>query len=136
ATESNGAWRFPVGTVWVQQLALELTNQVPASTRRLETRFLVHNTLGFYGITYRWDDTQTNATLVPDAGIDEPFLVHDGGLVRTQIWHYPSRTECMVCHNTAAGGVLGFRPEELNASHDYGAGEVANQLGVLVKAGY
>jgi uncharacterized repeat protein (TIGR03806 family) len=135
-TTANGTWKFPAGTVWIKHFDLELTNQVPASTRRLETRFLVRNNIGFYGVTYRWDDSQTNATLVPDEGLNEAFLIHDGGTVRTQTWHYPSRTECLICHNATAGGVLAFKPEQINRDFDYGGGVVTNQIGALAGAGY
>src|SRR5207249_8261459 len=113
-------WSFPASTLWIQHFDLELTNGVPESRRRLETRFLVRDS-AFYGVTYRWDDSQTNATLVGAAGLDEPFVVNDGGNLRTQIWHYPSRAECLACHTTAAvGGVaLGFNTPQLNRDFDY-----------------
>ena len=95
---SNGNWSFPAGTLWIEHFDLELTNGVAQSARRLETRFLVRNSGGVYGITYRWDDSQTNAFLVPKEGLDEPFVIHDVGTTRTQIWHYPARSECLTCH--------------------------------------
>lgn len=66
----HGAWEAPPGTVWVKHFDLELTNGVPASARRLETRFLVRNANGVHGLTYRWD-SPTNATLVPEDGAVE-----------------------------------------------------------------
>ncbi|PYM13694.1 MAG: hypothetical protein DME18_08405, partial [Verrucomicrobia bacterium] len=87
---SDGNWSFPTGTVWIKHFDFDLTNGVPESRKRLETRFIVRNSGGVYGVTYRWDSA-TNATLVPEEGLDEPFVVDDGGTVRTQIWHYPSR---------------------------------------------
>ena len=91
-----------------QTFELELTNGVPQSARRLETRFLVRNSGGIYGVTYRWDDTQANAFLVPTEGMDEAFLIHDGATIRTQVWHYPARAECSSCHTPRAGFALGF----------------------------
>ena len=38
---ANGNWSFPGGMAWVKHFDLELTNGVPASSRRLETRILV-----------------------------------------------------------------------------------------------
>jgi hypothetical protein len=34
-------WDFPAGTVFVKHFELEITNDVPASRRRIETRLLV-----------------------------------------------------------------------------------------------
>jgi uncharacterized repeat protein (TIGR03806 family) len=130
----NGNWSFPTGTVWIKHFELELTNGVAASRKRLETRFIVRNTNGVYGITYRWDSA-TNATLVPEAGLDESFSINDGGNLRTQIWHYPGRSECLVCHTAAGGYGLGFRTEQLNRDMTYGS-LTTNQISALSAAGY
>jgi hypothetical protein len=95
----------------------------------------VRNTTGVYGVTYRWGDSLTNATLVPAEGLDEPFVIYDGGLVRTQVWHYPSRSECLSCHTPLAGLALGFKTAQLNRAFAY-AGGTQNQLQTLSDAGY
>ncbi len=130
----NGNWSFPTGSVWIKHFELELTNGVAASRKRLETRFIVRNTNGVYGITYRWDSA-TNATLVPEAGADESFAINDGGNLRTQIWHYPSRSECLICHTPAGGYALGFRTEQLNRDFTHGF-LTTNQISALSDAGY
>jgi len=127
-------WTFPTGTVWIKHFELELTNGVAASARRLETRFIVRNANGVHGATYRWD-SPTNATLVPEEGLNETFLVHDGGTVRTQVWHYPGRAECLACHTPAGGLALGFNTFQLNRDHDYD-GTVTNQILALSQMGY
>ena len=129
-----GNWSFPTGTVWIKHFELELTNGVPASRKRLETRFIVRNTNGVYGVTYRWDSA-TNATLVPEGGTDDVFTINDGGTLRTQTWHYPSRSECLACHTAAGGYGLGFRTEQLNRSFTYGS-LTTNQISALNAAGY
>ena len=131
----DGNWSFPTGTVWVKHFDLELTNGVPSSTKRLETRLLVKNSGGLYGVTYRWGNTVTNATLVPETGMDEPFVINDGGTLRTQVWHYPSRSECLTCHTPVAGFALGFNTAQLNRDLDFGSGPT-NQLAALSRAGY
>jgi uncharacterized repeat protein (TIGR03806 family) len=134
---NNGQWQFPIGSVWIKHFELELTNGVPESSRRLETRLLVRNSQGVYGVTYRWDNSQTNAILVGENGLDESFDIHDGGIVRTQIWHYPSRTECLICHNSTAGWVLGFKGKQINRDSEFGQQWApGNQIAALVKAGY
>ena len=111
----DGFWTYPTGMVWIKHFELELTNGVPESARRLETRFLVRTVDGIAAATYRWDDSQTNALLVPAQGMDEPLLIHEpDGAVRSQVWHYPSRQECRTCHNAASGYALGFNTPQLN----------------------
>src|SRR4029453_12798598 len=90
---------------------------------------------GVYGVTYRWDESMTNATLVPEEGMDEAIAVSDNGVVRTQTWHYPSRSECLACHTRAGGLALGFNTPQMNHEMNY-AGAVTNQIQALSDAGY
>jgi glucose/arabinose dehydrogenase len=132
----EGNWSFPTGAVWIKHFDLELTNGVPESRRRLETRFIVKYASGVYGITYRWGNSLTNATLVPENGLDETFVINEGGgILRTQVWHYPSRAECLQCHTAPGGFALGFSTAQLNRDFDY-AGAVTNQISALSQAGY
>jgi glucose/arabinose dehydrogenase len=131
----EGNWSFPAGTVWIKHFELELTNGVPESARRLETRLIVRTTNGVYGVTYRWGDSLTNAVLVPEEGLDETFTIHEAGAVRTQVWHYPSRSECLTCHTPIAGLALGFNTAQLNRDNDYG-GARQSQIRALSDAGY
>ena len=129
-------WSFPTGTVWIKHFDLLLTNGVASSSKRLETRFIVKNTNGVYGITYRWGNSLTNATLVPEEGMDETFVINaGGGILRTQVWHYPSRLECLACHTTVGGGALGFNTAQLHRDRDYN-GTITNELQALSEAGY
>jgi len=130
----SGNWSFPTGSVWIKHFELELTNGVPESRKRLETRFIVKNTSGVYGVTYRWDSS-TNATLVPEAGLDETFVINGSGTLRTQVWHYPSRSECLACHTPHGGFALGFNTPQLNRELDY-SGTITNQIEALRLAGY
>jgi len=132
-----GNWSFPNGTVWIKHFELELTNGVPASRRRLETRFLVKNDHGVHGFTYRWNEPQTDATLVGEGGTDELIAVFnaDGSPLREQVWRYPARSECLQCHTPAGGFAAGFNTVQLNRAHDFGDGPT-NQLEVMSKVGY
>lgn len=132
---ADSNWFFPTGTVWIKHFDLELTNGVPASRQRLETRLLVRNADGVYGLTYRWGTNTTNAVLVPEGGTNEDFTVYDGATSRVQTWRYPSRAECLTCHTAVGGLGLGFNTAQLNRDFDYG-GTVTNQLRTLSLAGY
>lgn len=128
-------WSFPTGTVWIKHFELELTNGVASSRRRIETRFLVKNSNGVYGVTYRWGDSVTNAVLVEDGGRNESFLINDNGTLRAQTWTYPSRNDCLKCHNAGAGFILGFNTPQLNCSVSTSGGSV-NQIAHLNALGY
>jgi glucose/arabinose dehydrogenase len=131
----EGNWLFPTGTVWIKHFDLELTNGAPASAKRIETRLIVRNSDGVYGVTYRWGNSLTNAALVPEEGLDESFVINDGGTTRTQVWHYPSRSQCLSCHTAVAGFALGFNTAQMNCDFDY-AGTIDNQIRALDHVGY
>lgn len=86
-------------------------------------------------MTYRWNDSQTDAILVPASGLDENIAVETPQGVRVQVWRYPSRRECFSCHNSRSSGVPGFTPSQLNREIDYGCGGVP-QLQALSDAGF
>jgi uncharacterized repeat protein (TIGR03806 family) len=114
----EAAWTFPTGTVLVKHFELETA---PGTIKRLETRLLVNETAGWAGYTYRWNDAGTDADLLPGAAT-ATFQVRDAsapGGVRAQEWYFPSRVDCMGCHTSAAGFVLGPRTLQLNREHDY-----------------
>ncbi len=129
---ATGNWTFPTGTVWVKHFDMEMRRGDPSSRRRLETRFLVKTPGSVYGITYKWNAAQTDATLVSEAGEDETLNIEVDGKPQKQVWHYPSQTECMVCHTQVAGQALGFNTFQLNGN----GGGAENQLVALQHAGY
>jgi uncharacterized repeat protein (TIGR03806 family) len=132
-TRSRG-WGFPERTVLVKSFALELQEGNPASRRWVETRFLTNQQGEWFGYTYVWNDEQTDAALADAKGLDRDFTIRTAGGTRTQTWHYPSRSECMVCHSRAANFVLGPSELQMNKVHDYG-GVRDNQLRTLEHLG-
>src|SRR5262249_46426556 len=107
----DGAWRFPEGTVLVKTFSLEREAGRPDTRQRIETRFLTFQQGEWYGYSYAWNEAQTDADLVEVGGRDRTLLIKDAkapGGERRQTWHYPSRSECMVCHSRAASFVLGL----------------------------
>ena len=131
----EGAWTYPEGTIWVKHFDLETTRGNPATAQRIETRLLVKNSTGSYGVSYRWNPAQTEATIVADAGADFPINVIENGIPRIQNYRIPSRSQCLTCHNPAAGHALSFNTRQLNLSANIN-GFTGNQLDLLTQAGY
>ena len=108
-----------------------------SARRRIETRLITRQNGQWQGYSYLWNDAQTDAELVPAAGLDRVYVVRDSdkpGGWRKQTWHYPSRAECLVCHSRAANWVLGLTEMQMNKVHDYGAVK-DNQLRTLEHVG-
>ncbi|HZY84688.1 MAG TPA: PQQ-dependent sugar dehydrogenase, partial [Gemmataceae bacterium] len=128
---------FPKDGVLARTFTLETERGNPRSRRRLETQVLHFDGSNWHGYSYRWNDAQTDADLVPAAGADLTLTVADKeapGGKRRQTWHFPGRAECMQCHNPWAGHALAFTPAQLDRDFDYG-GTADNQLRALRHAG-
>ena len=138
----DGLWTFPSGQVWVKHFDLPLTrsnppgpSDPPLPARRIETRLLVKNAGGAYGVSYRWNDAGTEAVLVPDGGAEFDVAVTQNGAPYAQRWHIPSRSACLICHTPQAGYALSANTRQLNLANNIN-GFAGNQLDLLRSAGY
>lgn len=137
-------WGFPPGTVFMKHFDLELERGNHATAKRLETRFLVLTDFGgFYGLTYRWNESQDDAILISPDGFKERIQIQEADVQREQNWHYPGRHDCMTCHNGGPGFLsptrfgryaLGFGTAQLNKDIDAGQ-DTFNQLAAMDRAG-
>lgn len=134
---AEGNWSFPEGMVWVKHFDFDLDRSHPGTTKkRLETRVLVKNSSGAYGVAYRWNEAGTEATLVANAGEDFPVsYLDENGAPSNTTWHIPSRADCMTCHNANAGHVLSMNTRQLNLPGSM-AGQGGNLLSLLSQSGY
>lgn len=129
----SGNWNFPPGMVWIKHFDMEMTAGNPASRRRLETRVMIRGANDIHGLTYRWNAEQTDAALVPLNGSDELLEIQENGKTRLQLWHYPSRKECLACHTSEGGLAPGFNTAQLNLACDCTG---ANQIAALREGNY
>lgn len=131
----DSTWSFPTGMVWVKHFDLEMVRGDPTTKRKVETRFLVKTDDGAYGVSYRWNNEETEAYLAPNGGATINYQVMVDGSPYQQSWHIPSRNDCRVCHTESAGHALSFNTRQLN--HDGAlAGGYGNVLSLLKNAGY
>ena len=128
----DGEWSFPAGTVFVKTFELPTDDAHPEIKRRLETRLLVRDDKGgVYGVVYKWRADNSDADLLPSSLTETiPIRARDGR-TREQTWYYPSRENCLTCHNARAGGVLGVKARQLNRTMTYPSGVSANEIETL-----
>jgi len=65
---------------------------------------------------YRWNEAQTDATLMPASGEKKPLplAAKDGaGASPSGVWTTSARSECLRCHNSWCGYALAFSPAHL-----------------------
>ncbi len=127
---SGGSWTFPDGTAIGQTLSLPVGAH-DSTSRRVETRVMLRQQGEWAGYSYRWNDEQTDATLIGKNGENVDVVLADAnGKTETQVWRIPSRAECLTCHSRAANFVLGLSEAQLNREHDYDSTS-GNQLRAL-----
>lgn len=133
-------WIFPNDTVIARTMTIETERGNPASKRRVETQVLHRDRGNWRAYNFIWNDDQTDADLAGLEGSDRTFTVKDshapGGKTQ-QAWHHGGRTECLVCHTTRAGSILGFTQGQLNRNGPAGAEDANdNQLLYLDRLGF
>jgi uncharacterized repeat protein (TIGR03806 family) len=125
----TGDWTFPAGTVFVKTFELPVDAANPTLRRRLETRLLVRNAKGgVYGVVYKWRADGSDADLLTSSLTEGVPIKTAAGQVRTQTWYYPSRENCLECHNAHTSGVLGVNTRQMNRSFTYPSGVTDNEL--------
>ncbi|MEP6885388.1 MAG: chitobiase/beta-hexosaminidase C-terminal domain-containing protein [Gammaproteobacteria bacterium] len=125
----TGEWIFPKGTVFVKTFELPTDDADPGIKRRLETRLLVSDEAGgVYGAVYRWRADNSDADLLTTSRTEQIAIKTAAGDTRTQSWYYPSRPDCLACHNAKTSGVLGPKARQLNRTFTYPSGVSDNQL--------
>ena len=138
---SEGEWAYPIGTVMIKHFAvpLDLSDESnPATLLNLETRFLVRGANGnYFYFTYQWREDGSDADLVSADSVSRSIsITNPDGSLDTQIWDYPSRNQCVECHQPTSGNVLGLKSRQLNHSIFYpSSGNSANQLTTLTSLG-
>jgi len=101
-TSDDGRWDFPVGTVLIKTFSFD--------SKLVETRLFMHlNADNWVGYGYQWDEAQTDAKIISDR---TPVMLNTG--TRTVPWSYPSREDCMTCHNKAGGSSIGPETAQMN----------------------
>ena len=110
AVDADGDFLLPVGSVLLKHFGFD--------DRLHETRLMMRTADGWTGYSYRWNDAQTDAELLPTAVAEQlPSGVR---------WQYPSRSDCFECHSDAAGITLGLEAAQLSDA----------ALGALLDLGY
>jgi hypothetical protein len=104
----------------------------------METRFLIKRSdSAWEGYSYMWDREHKDAFLLDGAEIGRYPMQSGAPDISGASVHrhtFPDRTQCLLCHNAAAGRTLGLQTGRMNTDHDYD-GFVENQLQAMSYAG-
>ena len=122
---------FPTDTVLAQNITL---TDDSGQQIRLETQVLHFNGRVWNGYTYVWNPEQTDADLAPAKGL-QLNLSDYSDFADHRTWNVHSRSECIRCHNSWAGGTLAFTIPQLNRKTDASDSASAGQIESLQAKG-
>ncbi len=107
-------FEFPKDSVLMKTLSLPQDQSRPG--RRIETQLLHFDGLQWQAYTYRWNEDETDAELVPAEGDAAVYTVKapdaPGGS-RPLHWTFASRSQCLTCHTGWAESTLAFTSSQL-----------------------
>lgn len=124
----EGRWNLPDGSAVARTLELPTS----AGPRRVETQVMYRGRGAWRFYTYAWNEAQTDAELIPEAGEERAI----SGLAR-RTWRFAGRGECAVCHTAQTNFTIGLSLAQLNRDADFsGLGRrVENQIAALAEVG-
>lgn len=133
---ADEVFEFPVGTIIAKTFAYPVDARDPAKGRRLlETRILKHESDGWVGLPYVWNNEQTEATLDVAGSLVDVAWTDEHGDERTNNYIIPNANQCKGCHQQTDGfQPLGPKARHLNKHFTYTDG-AENQLAHWTRAG-
>lgn len=109
----ENALAFPHGTIIAKTFAYPLDQRDPNKGQRLlETRILRHEQEGWSGVSYLWNEAQTEATVKLTGAVTKSHWVHFDGQERNNAYIIPNANQCKGCHG-ANNDPIGPKPRNL-----------------------
>lgn len=132
------AWGFPNKSILVKNFLVPLDDRDPEGTAvRTETRLMYRYGGDWHGFSYRWNQDETEATLLATSSTRTFQRIDKDGNPYTYDWYFPSSQDCNACHTQSAWRVLGLNSAAMNYDFTYPqSGITSNQLETFVSIGY
>jgi len=128
----QGSLDFPAGTVIAKTFAYPVDRTDPGKGERLlETRIELLRDDEWFGYSYRWNDEQTEATLLLGGGEVDVSWIHNDGSKMSNRYEIPNANQCLNCHSQNKAYVpIGTTAMNMNRDFVF-ANRKANQLEYL-----
>jgi uncharacterized repeat protein (TIGR03806 family) len=120
---------FPVGTILTKSFGFrDDLRAADPFIRWVETRVFVHQTAGWKGVSYRWDDAQRSASVDYGGGLVPLSWTGAAGEPESTSYMVPNGNQCAECHSDRSEPEpIGPKVRNLNRTYGY-AGGAENQL--------
>jgi len=131
------AFDFPIGSIITKTFYYPYNfNDLSKGISLKETRILIHETDGWVGLPYIWNEDETEAFLEITGGIKKTRWIDSNGRERSINYIIPNMNQCKGCH-AQDGITLPIGPKARHINHNYNYGdEIINQLTKWKELGY
>lgn len=123
----DDALEFPTGTIIAKTFAYLNDQRDPkAGQKLLETRVLVKGETSWQGVSYLWNESQSDATIKLTGTVLPSKWIHSDGSEKSNAYIVPNANQCKSCHGNN-NNPLGPKPRNLDRDLAQDTGP-ANQL--------
>jgi uncharacterized repeat protein (TIGR03806 family) len=134
--DDTGVLDLPVGTILTKSFGFrdDLRKASPA-VHWVETRVYAHQTAGWKGVSYKWNDAQTQALINAGGGLQPQSWIDESGNPASAQYLVPNGNQCIECHSAMDKATpIGPKARNLNKTFHYPSGD-ENQLAHWTAAG-
>lgn len=125
---------FPHNTIIAKTFAYLHDQRDPSKGQKLlETRILRKGADGWEGVSYVWNDAQTEATLKLTGTVTPSKWIHHDGTEKANAYIVPNANQCKSCHGNN-NNPIGPKPRNLDRDFNQNSGP-SNQLARWIKDG-
>jgi uncharacterized repeat protein (TIGR03806 family) len=138
--DPNKEFAMPIGTIIAKTFSMPANIAQPSQNiKRLETRLLIHQPKGWFGVSYIWNETETDAKISYAGKIIPIQTIDYNGNPMKFNYAVPARNQCTSCHQSYEGRKqsivpIGIKAKHLNKDFDFKSGR-ENQLSHWKKEG-
>jgi len=124
---NDDAIEFPVGSIIAKTFAYLKDQRDPKGGQKLlETRILRKGETAWEGVSYVWNDAQTEATLKLTGTVTPSKWIHHDGTEKSNAYIVPNANQCKSCHGNN-NSPIGPKPRNLDRDYAQNTGP-KNQL--------
>ena len=135
---NNDVFKFPIGTIISKTFYYPNDfNDLSKGISLKETRIMIHQSLGWIGLPYVWNEEETEAFLEITGAIKNAEWINYNGRKEVIDYIVPNMMQCKGCHiNDGKFIPIGPKARNLNSNYKYDNNQIENQLEKWMELGY
>jgi glucose/arabinose dehydrogenase len=117
SVRGNTNWEIPDGAVLFQTLKLPIQTESGEILKKIETQLIHREGLMYNFRTFKWNEQQTDAELVPNSGAMADIKLSKE---KSLNWQFQPTNQCLTCHSSLTPSfTIGFDTAQLNVGKQF-----------------